>query len=129
MDDLLVERVLRAVELVPPGRVVSYGDLADLVGIGPRQVGSIMRHWGGDVTWWRVVSHAGDLGGGLLTRARPHWDAEGIAVKPNGLGCRIADYRADLALLAADYERAVADLPGDPARDQRRRARHTPARG
>ena len=38
MDDVLVERVLRAVELVPRGRVVSYGDLAALVGTGPRQV-------------------------------------------------------------------------------------------
>ena len=125
MDDLLVERVLRAVELVPPGRVVSYGDVAALVGIGPRQVGSIMRHWGCNVAWWRVVSHAGDVGGDLLTRARPHWDEEGIRVKPNGLGCRIADYRADLVALAAGYERAVADLPPD----QRRRARHTPAPG
>jgi methylated-DNA-protein-cysteine methyltransferase related protein len=137
VDDVLVERVLRAVELVPPGRVVSYGDLAALVGIGPRQVGSIMRHWGGSVPWWRVTSHAGDFGGDLLTRARPHWDAEGIRVKPNGLGCRIADYRADLVALAAGYELAVADLPPDarvrPAPDApadlRRRAPHTHAPG
>lgn len=122
MDDVLVERVLRAVEQVPEGRVVSYGDLAELVGTSPRQVGSVMRHWGGTVPWWRVTSHAGDFGGDLLARARPHWDAEGIRVKPNGLGCRIRDYRADLATLAADYERAVADL----APDLRRRAPHTP---
>ena len=125
MDDVIVERVLRAVELVPAGRVVSYGDLAALVGTGPRQVGAVMRHWGGNVAWWRVVSAAGDLGGDLLTRARPHWDEEGIRLRPNGLGCRIADHRADLAALAADYERAVADLPPD----QRRRAPHTPAPG
>ncbi|RIK14370.1 MAG: cysteine methyltransferase [Acidobacteria bacterium] len=115
MDEVLVERVLRAVEQVPPGRVVSYGDLADLVGTGPRQVGAIMRHWGGNVTWWRVTSHAGDLGGDLLARARPHWDEEGIEVKPNGLGCRIAVYRADLGRLAADYARAVADLDAGAA--------------
>ncbi|WP_134773559.1 MGMT family protein [Ornithinimicrobium flavum] len=112
MDEVVVERVLRAVEQVPPGRVVSYGDVAELVGIGPRQVGSIMRHWGENVPWWRVVSHAGDLGGDLLSRARPHWDEEGIPVKPNGLGCRIADHRADLERLAGDYARAAADLPG-----------------
>ena len=111
MDDLVVERVLRAVEQVPAGRVVSYGDLAELVGTGPRQVGQVMRQWGADVAWWRVTSHAGDLGGDLLSRARPHWDAEGIRVKPNGLGCRIADYRADLDRLARDYARAAADLP------------------
>lgn len=121
MDEVLVERVLRAVEQVPPGRVVSYGDLAALVGTGPRQVGSVMRHWGSNVAWWRVTSHAGDLAGDLLARARPHWDEEGIAVKPNGLGCRIATYRADLDRLAGDYERVVADLTGHPGAD-------TPAR-
>lgn len=110
VDEVVVERVLRAVEQVPPGRVVAYGDLAALVGIGPRQVGSIMRHWGGNVAWWRVTSHAGDLGGDLLTRARPHWDEEGIPVKPNGRGCRIAEHRADLERLARDYARAAADL-------------------
>lgn len=119
MDDVLVERVLRAVELVPPGRVVSYGDLAALVGIGPRQVGSIMRHWGSGVPWWRVTGHAGDFGGSdLLPRARPHWDEEGIVVKPNGLGCRIADHRADLGALAVAYEAAVADLDADPDADE-----------
>ncbi len=30
VDDVVVERVLRAVEQVPPGRVVSYGDVAAL---------------------------------------------------------------------------------------------------
>ena len=112
MDELLVERVLRAVEQVPAVRVVSYGDVADLVGTGPRQVGRIMRDWGGNVPWWRVTSHAGDLGGDLLSRARPHWDTEGIRLKPNGLGCRIADHRADLDRLADDYARATVDLPG-----------------
>ncbi len=115
MDDTTVERVLRAVEQVPRGRVVSYGDLAELVGIGPRQVGAILRAWGAEVTWWRVTSHAGDLPVQLLDRARPHWADEGILVKPNGRGCRIVDYRADLPGLAAAYERVTADLAGPPA--------------
>lgn len=110
-DDLLVERVLRAVEQVPPGRVVSYGDLGSLVGAAPRQVGRVMRHWGDNVTWWRVTSRDGDLAGDLLARARPHWRDEGIEVKPNGLGCRFLTYRADLEQLAQDYARATADLP------------------
>ena len=54
-DDLLVEKVLRAVELVPPGRVASYGDIAQIVGTGPRQVGAIMARWGSDVSWWRIT--------------------------------------------------------------------------
>lgn len=120
MDDLLVEKVLRAVEQVPRGRVVSYGDLAALVGTGPRQVGSIMRMWGENVTWWRVTNSYGDLPEHLRPEAFQRWAGEGILPKPNGRGCRIRDYRADLGRLATDWERAVAELPEDdpdPARD------------
>jgi methylated-DNA-protein-cysteine methyltransferase-like protein len=110
VDEVLVERVLRAVEQIPRGRVASYGDVAALVGIGPRQVGNVMRLYGSDVPWWRVVSRDGDLGGDLLDRARPHWADEGILVKRNGRGCRVADYRADLPALHSAYTVAVADL-------------------
>ena len=41
-----VERVLLAVAQVPPGRVASYGDIGALAGVGPRQVGAIMREAG-----------------------------------------------------------------------------------
>lgn len=112
MDDVLVERVLRAVELVPRGRVVSYGDLAALVGTGPRQVGSIMRVYGSNVTWWRVTNASGDLPSHLRQAAFIEWAVEGIEVKPNALGCRIRDHRADLEALAAAWEAAVADLGG-----------------
>lgn len=114
MDDVLVERVLRAVELVPRGRVVSYGDLAALVGIGPRQVGSIMRAYGSGVTWWRVTNASGDLPAALRRAAFDRWALEGIAVKPNALGCRIAEYRADLGELAQAHAAATADLGGVP---------------
>jgi methylated-DNA-protein-cysteine methyltransferase-like protein len=112
MDDVVVERVLRAVEQVPRGRVVSYGDVAALVGIGPRQVGSIMKAYGGNVAWWRVTDAAGDLPEPLRERARQQWAREGILGKPNGRGCRISDYRADLDSVATAYEHAVADLLG-----------------
>lgn len=110
--DELVERVLRAVELIPAGRVVSYGDLAALVGIGPRQVGAIMGAWGSGVPWWRVVNASGDLPHFHLARARTQWRAEGIAVKASGNGCRISQHRADLGMLADAWERACADLDG-----------------
>ena len=38
---------------------------------------------------------------------------EGIAVKPNGLGCRIVDYRVDLGELAERYDRVSAELIDD----------------
>lgn len=113
MDEVVVERVLRAVEQVPRGRLVSYGDLAALVGVGPRQVGSVMRHWGGTVAWWRVTNADGDLPVHLREEARALWAEEGILVKRNGRGARMADHRADLARLAVDWERACADLAGD----------------
>jgi len=110
VDERLAELVLRAVEQVPRGRVVSYGDLAGLVGCGPRQVGAVLSHYGSGVTWWRVTNAAGDLPAHLADEARARWADEGIGWKPNGVGCRIADHRADLARLADDWERAVADL-------------------
>lgn len=110
VDDLLVERVLVAVEQVPRGRVVSYGDIAALVGIGPRQVGTVMRQWGGTVAWWRVVSASGDLPAHLRERARREWGAEGITCKPNGSGCRITAHRADLTTWAQQVRAASAHL-------------------
>ena len=112
VDDVVVERVMRAVEQVPRGRVVSYGDLAALVGIGPRQVGTIMRLYGSNVTWWRVCNASGDLPVALMDEVRERWASEGILLKPNGRVCRIAEYRVDLATLSTDYERATAVLHG-----------------
>ena len=56
MDEDYVELVLSAVEQIPPGRVATYGDIAEIVGRGgPRQVGRVMAQSGGGVPWWRVV--------------------------------------------------------------------------
>jgi alkylated DNA nucleotide flippase Atl1 len=57
-----VERVLALVEQIPPGRVMSYGAIAEVVGAGgPRQVGRVMAMEGGGVPWWRVVRADGGL--------------------------------------------------------------------
>ena len=110
MDERVVELVLRAVEQIPPGAVASYGDIADLVGIGPRQVGAVMSRYGAGVTWWRVTNAQGEFAPDLLERARPHWLEEGIELKANRRGCRIDRFRCDLAALAAAWEAAIADL-------------------
>jgi len=107
-SELTIERVLTLVELVPRGRVVSYGDLGAIVGIGPRQVGSFMSHHSDGLAWWRVTNAAGDVPEGLRSRAWPHWADEGILVKRNGAGCRIADYRADLDALTVAYRERIA---------------------
>lgn len=108
MDDLTVERVLRVVEAIPVGRVVAYGEVGAIVGVGPRLVGRIMGTWGSSVPWWRVTNSYGDHP--LLARALPHWEREGIELKPNGLGCRMSRYGADLEQLRADAAPALAEL-------------------
>lgn len=100
----LLDDVLRAVECVPRGRLVSYGDLAELVGTGPRQVGNVMARAGGEVPWWRVTNARGDLPEHLRDAAARHWDSEGITVRPSG-GARIDLHRADLAELGDAYDR------------------------
>lgn len=112
MDDLTVERVLRVVEAIPAGRVVAYGEIGAIVGVGPRLVGRIMGTWGSSVPWWRVTNSDGDHP--LLARALPHWEAEGITLKPSGLGCRMSRYGADLEQLRADAAPALAELDASP---------------
>ncbi|MBK8757357.1 MAG: MGMT family protein [Actinomycetales bacterium] len=71
MDEELVERVLTAAELIPAGRIASYGDVAGLVDCGPRQVGTIMARYGSAVPWWRVTSSYGDLPLGFVKFSGP----------------------------------------------------------
>lgn len=49
-------RVLDAVDRIPRGKVLSYGDVAELVGAGSaRAVGMVMARHGSEVPWHRVV--------------------------------------------------------------------------
>lgn len=106
--EVTVEMVLRAVEQVPAGRVVAYGDIAELVGTSPRRVGTIMATYGGEVSWWRVTNRDGALPAQLLPLARKQWSREGIT--HNGQRAGIARHRADLGRLADDYAEATAEL-------------------
>lgn len=75
-------RVLDVVESIPPGRVMSYGDVAEFLGAGgPRQVGRVLALWGGGVPWWRVVHADGSLLAGHERRALAHYDAEGTPLR------------------------------------------------
>jgi methylated-DNA-protein-cysteine methyltransferase related protein len=48
--------VLDAVDRIPSGRVMSYSDVAELVGAGSgRAVGTVMARYGSEVPWHRVV--------------------------------------------------------------------------
>lgn len=77
MDEIAVERVLRIVEFVPEARVVAYGTVGAVAGCSPRYVGRVMREFGSNVTWWRVINAAGVLPPEIFARARSHWADEG----------------------------------------------------
>lgn len=80
------ERVLDVAERIPPGRVMTYGDVAEWLGEGgPRQVGHVMALYGGAVPWWRVVRADGGLLPGHELRALEHYRAEGTpCARPRG---------------------------------------------
>lgn len=110
VDEALVEQILRAVELIPTGRVATYGDIAAIVGIGPRHVGNVLARWGHGVPWWRVTNSKGELPPLLLEQARVHWEAEDILTKPVGGGCSLLESRADLHVLAEEWADATGDI-------------------
>ena len=80
----LAAAVLDLVDLVPPGRVVTYGDLARALGCGPRQVGAVMARYGAAVDWWRVLRADGSPPPGHERRAIEHYRAEGTPLRRGG---------------------------------------------
>ena len=51
----IIDDVRDAVLAIPAGSVASYGDIANRIGAGPRQVGRAMSLLDDSVPWWRVV--------------------------------------------------------------------------
>ncbi|GAB2983189.1 MGMT family protein [Nocardioides montaniterrae] len=84
VHEAYVERVLELVERIPPGRVTTYGALADVAGGGPRQVGSVMARHGGPVPWWRVIRADGTPPLCHDGRAVAHYEDERTPTLPSG---------------------------------------------
>ena len=98
------EEVLEVVHAIPRGRVLTYGDVGEVVGDrGPRFVGNVLRRFGSDAPWWRVLRADGSAAQPLAERALVHWREEGVALRR--LAADPADVRVDLA-------RARWDLAG-----------------
>ncbi|MFT4287502.1 MGMT family protein [Nocardioides sp.] len=80
--------MLALVERVPPGRVTTYGAIADVLyddfGGGPRNVARVMSRSGGGVPWWRCVRADGTLPPYLADEARQAWLAEATPRRPSG---------------------------------------------
>jgi methylated-DNA-protein-cysteine methyltransferase related protein len=99
-----VEEVLALVERIPPGRVMSYGAVADALAersgrSSARLVGTIMARHGGAVPWHRVVASNGRLVPGHEAEALARHVAEVTPMRPDG--------RVDMAKAAW----TPADLP------------------
>lgn len=76
------ERVLDVADLIPPGRVMTYGDVAEWLGEGgPRQVGRVMALYGGAAPWWRVVRADGALLPGHELQALDHYREESTPLR------------------------------------------------
>ncbi|GGK45361.1 MGMT family protein [Nocardia camponoti] len=55
-----IDQVRAIVAAIPPGKVTTYGDIAEAVGLAtPRTVGWIMRTDTADLPWHRVISASG----------------------------------------------------------------------
>ena len=83
ITDAQVERVRELVASIPPGRVVTYGDIACAAGLSsPRIVAWIMRTDSADLPWHRVITASGRPAPHLAERQLELLRAEGvIAIK------------------------------------------------
>lgn len=79
--DEQIERVRALVASIPPGTVVTYGDIADAVGLStPRTVGWIMRTDTADLPWHRVVPASGRPTAHLASRQLAKLALEGTPI-------------------------------------------------
>lgn len=102
------DAVLEIVDQIPRGRVLAYGDIAEVLGRGgPRGVGSVMAHFGSMTRWWRVVRADGRPAAGHAEQAREHYREESTPMVRG----RLAGIRVDMA--AARW----ADPPDAPLAD------------
>lgn len=81
--------VLDVVDRIPAGKVLTYGDVAELMGRGsPRTVGTVLSGHGREVPWQRVVQASGRPAEPHLHEALRLLAAE---------GCPLQGERVDLA--------------------------------
>ena len=91
------ERVFRIVRMIPRGHVMTYGQIAEILGEGytPRTVGFVMHSANDKTPWHRVINAQG----GCSTRGLvlPHdkqqrmLEAEGVAFNDRGR-CALQEY-------------------------------------
>jgi len=95
MENSFFAGVYEIVSRVPPGKVVSYGQIACMLGRprAARMVGWAMRSCPDSLPWQRVVMADGAVtGGGCAELRRAMLESEGVPFLPDGradiAGCR-----------------------------------------
>ncbi|CAM3870371.1 MGMT family protein [Tsukamurella ocularis] len=87
-----VEAVRALIEAIPPGRVRTYGDIADELGLSsPRIVGWVMRTDASDLPWHRVVPATGRPAAHIVREQLERLRAEGVLADGDRIPLR--DYR------------------------------------
>ncbi len=87
-------RVLDVVDAIPAGSVMTYGEVADQVGVrAPRAVGAVMARYGSEVPWHRVVYGDGRLPPGHEAEAGRRLRSEGVALSGDRVDLRAARWR------------------------------------
>jgi alkylated DNA nucleotide flippase Atl1 len=124
VDDF-ASHVLDVVDSIPPGRVMSYGDIAEYLaeGAGPRQVGRVMAVYGGAVPWWRVIHADGTPAPGHDSVALQHYLAEGTPLRSVRPPVRV-DIRRARWPTREGRELALARRPSRPRPDLRTPSHH-----
>ncbi|WP_078713909.1 MGMT family protein [Agreia bicolorata] len=88
--------VLDLVDSIPPGQVLTYGEVASMLGSrASRRVGAVLRESGGEHPWWRVLRSGGHPPTGHEASAREHYLAEATPLVRTSTGC---GYRVDYAV-------------------------------
>jgi len=95
--DSFAENVLEIVEDIPPGRVMTYGSIAAVLGSrAARVVGQVMARYGSDVPWWRVIRASGEPPLCHEGQALQHYLDENTPLRHSDSGATNAAYRIDL---------------------------------
>ncbi|WAB80320.1 MGMT family protein [Microcella daejeonensis] len=90
--------VLLVVAEIPPGRVMTYGDVAAALGSrGARAVGRVMALEGSSLPWWRVVRADARPPAGHEAEALEHYEQEATPLRWTGPRGEPDAYRLDLA--------------------------------
>ena len=91
------ERVFRIVRSIPPGRVMTYGQIAEILGEGytPRTVGFVMHSSNDKTPWHRVINAQGACStrGIVLPHDKQQrmLEAEGVSFNEGGR-CELQQY-------------------------------------